>query len=359
MMFIYLPSEASTMRTCEKCGKANQPTRKFCIRCGASLIKKEAPKEKAPLPTVSAPPTPEPPDVVAPSEPAPTTTDDKWVKPSSVSKDRVREAGGLTRPKSEFEKAKEAFAKAETVGIDEADGSGVIETRMLRASEVKELLEGPGMMGGGEIPQPTMMEGSEPLPPEAAAMMPQAGPSAAQIEESILGSKSAYVDKPPEPEPEPVVEAGAPGLAADSVATDFEMEGDTPVLEATTVETPTEAPTAPPPAPAAEKPAAAEPAPAPKAPSEPTKKPDSDLDLVIACPDCGKVINVDMFEYPDEVYIKMGAARLKQARFFVVQGKPDEAMQAVRKARALYEKADDKKGLKEVLKLVESLAKGV
>ena len=60
-----------------------------------------------------------------------------------------------------------------------------------------------------------------------------------------------------------------------------------------------------------------------------------------------------MFEYPKEVYSGMGAARLKQARFFVVQGKPDLAMDAVRRARAFY----DKKGLKEVLKLVESLAK--
>jgi hypothetical protein len=55
--------------------------------------------------------------------------------------------------------------------------------------------------------------------------------------------------------------------------------------------------------------------------------------------------------------ILLGAARLKQARFFVVQGKPDLAMDAVRRARAFYEKADDKKGLKDVLKLVESLAK--
>jgi transcription elongation factor Elf1 len=144
------------------------------------------------------------------------------------------------------------------------------------------------------------------------------------------------------------------------------MEGDIPVIEATTAEevpeseiaydesemTPVTAkpevtPTAP-----VSKPAAAKPE------TVVTTLPaDSDLDLVIACPDCGKVINVDMFEYPVDVYSKMGEARLKQARFFVVQGKPDEAMKAVRKARSLYEKADDKKGLKEVLKLVESLAK--
>jgi hypothetical protein len=70
------------------------------------------------------------------------------------------------------------------------------------------------------------------------------------------------------------------------------------------------------------------------------------------------VISIDMFEYPAEVYSGMGEARLKQARYFVVQGNNDDAMKAVRKARSLYEKADDKKGLKDVLKLVESLARG-
>ncbi|MHA1964526.1 MAG: zinc ribbon domain-containing protein [Candidatus Thorarchaeota archaeon] len=353
------------VRTCDKCGKANQPTRKFCIRCGASLLKTAKPKEKAPLPEAPAPVVTEGAPVAPAPEPAPAPAEDeKFVKPSSVSTDRVRSAGGLTRPKSEFDKAKEAFAKAETVGIDEPGGSGIVETRMLRASEVKELLEGPGMMAGGdEVPPPTMMEGSEPLPPEAAHLMPPAGPTAEQIEESILGSKSAYVDQEPEPEPEPEPIATppvgegpiSPELSAES-SSQYEMEGEIPVIEATTAEgiptTPsTPEPEATPFAPV-EKPTPAAPEAAPK-----PAPPDEDLDLVIACPDCGKVINVDMFDYPKDVYSKMGAARLKQARFFVVQGYPDNAMQAVRKARAFYEKADDKKGLKEVLKLVESLAK--
>ena len=108
---------------------------------------------------------------------------------------------------------------------------------MLRASEVKELLEGPGMMAGGEdIPQPTMMEGSEPLPPEAAHLMPPAGPSSQQIEASILGSKSAYRDIEPDPEPEPVVAPPAAGgpvdpeLSADFASSRYEMEGDVPVI---------------------------------------------------------------------------------------------------------------------------------
>ena len=370
-MCIYQLLEVIKVRTCEKCGKANQPTRKFCIRCGASLLKIEKPKEKAPLPAATAPPVPEAP-VTPPPAPAP-AEDDKWVKPSQVSTDRVRTAGGPTRPKSEFEKAKEAFAKAETVGIDEAEGSGIIETRMLRASEVRELLEGPGMMAGGEeVPPPTMMEGSEPLPPEAAHLMPPTGPTSKQIEQSILGSKSAYRDIEPEPEPEPIIappvgdEPGSSELTTGFSSSRYEMEGDIPVIEATTAEevpeseiaydetemTPVTAKPEVTPSTPVSKPAAAKPEAAAT-----TLPADSDLDLVIACPDCGKVINVDMFEYPLDVYSKMGEARLKQARFFVVQGKPDDAMKAVRKARSLYEKADDKKGLKEVLKLVESLAK--
>jgi hypothetical protein len=324
------------VRTCEKCGKANQPTRKYCIRCGSSLIKKDKPEEKAPLPEAPAAPVP----AALPATPAPAPAeDDKWVKPSSVSTDRVRSAGGLTKPKSEFEKAKEAFAKAETVGIDEPGGSGIIETRMLRASEVRELLEGPGMMAGGEeVPPPTMMAGSEPLSPEAAHLMPPAGPPV------------------PEPVAVPPVGGGpvSPELSAEFSSSRYEMEGDVPVLEATTVEEVPAAASEPEATPFAP---VAKPAPAtPKAAVTPAPV-DSDLDLVIACTDCGKVINVDMFEYPLEVYSKMGEARLKQARFFVVQGKPDDAMRAVRKARSLYEKADDKKGLKEVLKLVESLAR--
>jgi hypothetical protein len=84
---------------------------------------------------------------------------------------------------------------------------------------------------------------------------------------------------------------------------------------------------------------------------------EDDIDLVIACPDCGKTINVDMFEYPREVYSAMGAARLKQARFFVVQGKAKDALRIVRIAHALYSKAEDKIGLGEVKKLIETLAK--
>jgi hypothetical protein len=96
----------------------------------------------------------------------------------------------------------------------------------------------------------------------------------------------------------------------------------------------------------------------PKTTATPTSKSlEDDLDLVIACPACGNVMNVDMFEYPREVYSAMGAARLKQARFFIVQGKPDDASRAVGIALALFDKAEDETGKAEAAKLAESIKK--
>jgi len=344
------------VRTCDSCGKANQPTRKYCIRCGSSLLKPAKKTASAPTPKIAQPTpvieTPAPPA----AEPQPAVTPEASVRPSEVARDRVRSGSEIPKPKSEFEKAQAAFAKAETVGIDEESGSGIIETRMLRASEVKELLEGPGSIGGEDIPIPTMMEGSEPLPPEAANMMPPTGPSSAQIEESILGSKSAYVEQTSEPALEPVVEPSAtPELSAEfSSSSRYGEEGSVPVIEAITAEEPSQPVSETGFAPAPPTPATT---PVPTPAETETKPSDSELDVVISCPDCGKVMSVDRFEYPKDVYNSMGVARLNQARIYIVQGKPDEAMKAVRMARALYEKANDKKGLKEVLKLVESLAK--
>ena len=334
-------TRGEVVRNCEKCGKANQPTRKFCIRCGGSLIKKAKPaaaREPAPVPEAPATPAP----VAPPTPQAAGAMNDQWVKPSEVSRDRVRVAGG-GRKQSELDKAREAFAKAETVGIDEADGSGIIETRMLRASEVKELLEGPGMMAGEDIPPPTMMEGSEPLPPEATDMMKPTMPTSAQIEESILGSRSAFVNQTPEPEPEPMQPTGfgAVPVAAEFTSSKYESDVDSApprIGEEPTTGFSSQAP--------------------PVSDTPPSSSvTEDDIDLVIACPDCGKTINVDMFEYPREVYAAMGAARLKQARFFIVQGKGNDALRIVRMAHALYAKAGDNIGLGEVKKIIETLAK--
>ncbi|MFX1367187.1 MAG: hypothetical protein ACFFAY_01120 [Promethearchaeota archaeon] len=188
------------MRTC-KCGKANNPTRKFCVRCGASLL--EPIREKTPAPK----PVPEPEPVArtpVPTNGASVTTEDKWVRPSEVAKDRVRKSP--PKVKSELEKAREAFARAEEVGIEEGP-EGIVETRMLRASEVRELMEGAAQMAEEAAMQPqTPTDYSDSAAPQPVAPV---APSPQDLEEGILGSKSALVDKPkPTPiarqAPEPV-----------------------------------------------------------------------------------------------------------------------------------------------------------
>ncbi|MFX1368450.1 MAG: hypothetical protein ACFFAY_07640 [Promethearchaeota archaeon] len=270
-----------------------------------------------------------------------TTTGDKWVRPSEVSRDRMRTAGGR-RGKTELEKAQEAFARAEEVGIDE-EGEGVIETRMLRASEVRELLESSAEMEAEltaemQAPPPTMMEGSEPLPPEAAEMIQPTIPSPKAVEEQILGSRSAFVasstkDTPKTPEATPFAEIEPPpDTQAEFSSSRYEQAE------------PSAAPEAPP---------EIEAMTVPVAPPSPTVSPD--MDHVTTCPHCNEVITIDTFDYPKEVYSVMGSARLKQARFLVVQGKAEDAGRILKIAKALFEKGGDEKGMAESENLANSL----
>ncbi len=197
------------MKECAKCGRQNQPTRKYCTRCGASLLKVVEPEK---------PPTSEKPAVVEkpvapvsqPTDPD-LAVDEPLVRPSKVETDRMRPAERHVE-KTELEKAREAFARAETVGIDEETGEGIVETRMLRASEVRELMES---AASWSEPDPTPTQPSvtpeSPEPPAAPTM-----PTPQDIERGLLGSKSEFVEKPkpiPEvPPPQPSAEQiGPPG----------------------------------------------------------------------------------------------------------------------------------------------------
>lgn len=314
------------MKTCPKCGKANQPTRKFCIRCGASLLKsiKKVPKPE-PLPETTSTSVQE--EVISfGANPPPPTTDDEWVRPSQIQKDRIRRAS--KRPvKSEIDKMREAISRAEQVGVTKEDGA-IVESRMLRASEVHELLEGPSAMPA---------DGTEGLGVEDEA--PAIGaPDASEIEEQLLGSHSALLSR--EQETPPLDEEEGTPVATDmsdefrssrydsEEATSPAEEVAEPKVETTTSETPT-------------------PTPAPTT---------ALLDRPTHCPKCGAIITIDNYDYPPEVYSAMGKARLKQARFFVVQSKYDKAVEVVRIARALFAKAGDPDGIAEVDKLARSIA---
>ncbi|MFW9920018.1 MAG: hypothetical protein ACFFED_10485 [Candidatus Thorarchaeota archaeon] len=118
------------MKMC-KCGKANQPTRKYCIRCGASLIEVDELGQEAQNQSVKVEDTANKFALESKSKGVPSpTTGDKWVRPSQVERDRVRAAERHIE-KTEFEKAQEAFSK---------DKSSEGDERMLRASEIRELM---------------------------------------------------------------------------------------------------------------------------------------------------------------------------------------------------------------------------
>jgi hypothetical protein len=180
-----------TLRECPKCQRQNQPTRKYCTRCGANLL---APSEK------EKPTTPEPEVVETLEVPiaGPVLTEDTpLVTPSKVETDRVIPPERHVE-KTELEKAQETFARAEDVGITEEPGEGIVETRMLRASEVRELMDNAAEWSESETTQPSeTTEGPEtPTPPSM--------PTAADLERGILGARSEYVEKPePVPEPSP------------------------------------------------------------------------------------------------------------------------------------------------------------
>ena len=111
------------MRECPNCRKVNLTTRKFCIRCGASLLKpiKTRPRaEPSPQPTTT-PSAPRP----TRSEPPSPTTEDRWVRPSEVAKDRIRHLQHSST-ESEFEKAKSRYYQLR--GWDEKTGLPTRET---------------------------------------------------------------------------------------------------------------------------------------------------------------------------------------------------------------------------------------
>lgn len=218
-----------SMRTCPKCGRANQPTRKYCIRCGGLLLSVEQKPQTISSPTVTH--EPEVKEVQIPatsSSEARVTTNDEWVKPSQVSPDRVRSADGTTKPKSELEKAREAFARADKLGIEET-GEGIIETRMLRASEVKELMgELDSQRQASAAPPSAPPPAAAPPPavidtPPAAAPPPAAPPSTAPAKPELIAPVQKAVEPPPikiaPPEPKPTAPPRMPEIPTKATRT--------------------------------------------------------------------------------------------------------------------------------------------
>ncbi len=355
------------MRTCPKCNAANQPTRKFCIRCGTSLLVPldERPKTEA----KAAQPKPEVPELgrvvtgksieaqkqaaaaaaagTATQATPSVTTQDQWVRPSSVSRDRVRTTT-TSRGKSEMEKAKEIFAKAMEYGTDE-EGSGVIETRMLRASEVRELMRASSQETATtpSPPPPTPATPARPTPRPVPTEVPPG--SAGPVTTRTVPTVKPQPTRPPTPDESELIddEVPTPEIVQSFTSSRYGGGGGggataviaTPIRTATTQVT------------------------------RPTNDEDTelvraeaslqeDMDNITVCPKCGTVITKDSFEYTPEIFSAMGEERLKQARFFVVQGQYEAATKALNIAKALFTKAGDNGGISMANKLADSLTRG-
>ncbi len=180
------------------------------MRCGASLIqpiKKEEPKEVARIPeatqattrettpraeTHKESPTPRPEGII---------TSGGLAKPSSIQQDRVRTTEHHVES-TELEKAKDAFHRADQVGVVEGDG-GIVETRMLRATEVRELMA--SMVNSREEPttqEPESMIQAELSPQRTSetGIAPIVTPQL--VEEHITSAKPIFAPKA-EPEVKP------------------------------------------------------------------------------------------------------------------------------------------------------------
>jgi predicted nucleic acid-binding Zn-ribbon protein len=334
------------LQVCTKCGKVNMLTRKYCMNCGASLIAYGRKQESSKRYSVPSPmriirgKSPAEEDI-KPWDSFRISTDDNFVKPSEIKRDRIISVSPHRTMESELDKARQAFERADAVGIDES-GTGVIETRMLRASEVQELLSDWG-------PEPEITESSSAVEhvPQSAPAIHSTESTREEMEQHFLGSQSAltkhgYSEKQ---KVEPVTQIERP--SEDFSSTLYRTGPTEPVPETKTLER------------AERKTVRSEIKSNVELPSDSIDVSTDSTPWVVICPDCGKVMHSDLYEYPAEVYIQMGNARLKQAKYLFIQGKPDEALKAAKLSRMFFEKENDERGLIQLARLERLLGPSV
>ena len=224
------------MRTCAKCGKANDVTRKYCTRCGASLLKTA--EEPKPKPSVDIPEVgrvvtgasmmkEEPSEEVSSVEEPIVSDDERIVRPSEVSVDRVRTADRHME-KTEFEKAQETFADSEKLDPEE---------RMLRASELQGLEV--------EVEEPTIPVGveSESVPEPESGEHKDGKEVVKQILERVRAAEASA--KGEEDTTVPEVDMAAPPEELEEV--DSSISYEEPVIESEVEDSYAEEPAPPPP----------------------------------------------------------------------------------------------------------------
>jgi hypothetical protein len=252
------------------------------------------------------------------------STDDNFVKPSKIARDRIRSSRTHRIAASEMDKAKHAFERAEEVGIVES-GTGVIETRMLRASEVRELLSDWGTSEQTESSTVAEPPNTHSLPDRQEEM-----------EQRFLGSQSAltnlgYSEKQQARSSALQVTTPSDDFSSTLYQTEESQQKQEQVSKERKLGSTVKAKSG--------------------IPSESTDVSAETPPWAVICPDCGKVMISDLYDYPNDVYSQMGDARLKQAKYLFIQGKPEEALKAARFSRLFFEKAKDERGLIQLVRL--------
>ncbi|MHA1771667.1 MAG: hypothetical protein ACTSYL_08305 [Candidatus Thorarchaeota archaeon] len=71
------------------------------------------------------------------------------------------------------------------------------------------------------------------------------------------------------------------------------------------------------------------------------------------CPSCGAIITTDDFKYPEYVYEAMARARMEAGVQMLKRAEHEKAIESFEKAKLLYERAGDKKGIEEATRKVD------
>ena len=328
------------MQVCAKCKKTNLPTRKFCIGCGSSLlvhaIKRKRKRSMLATKRLNAA-AEKYYSVIEASYSGLKTADsyavesqDECVRPSQIVRDRII-LTKYTRVESELEKARRAFARADAIGIKK-ETAGIVETRMVRASEIPELMRRARerkRTPSRETPDMDAMRTGETLTPAREA-----------AERKMLGALSTYVT--------PNMTDSAPSL---TLTEDPALSpGEQPEQFASFISSRYEVtPSEPKPEQQTDSPPAA------KVPLvwelTPEMPPKERTTAATPHPKIVSAPEASTFEYPRAVYKAMGVARLEQARRLIATGRKEEAKRAAYISRTFFELARDDAGITQVNRL--------
>ena len=332
------------MQVCAKCKKTNLPTRKFCIGCGSSLLVHAIRRKKKRLmlaPKKLNAAAERYYSVIEASYSGFKTEDsgaidsqDECVRPSQIVRNRIIKTK-YTRVESELEKARRAFARADAIGIRK-ETAGIVETRMVRASEIPELMRKARERKRTPIRETPDIDAMRTREPVSRKAMTGETPTPAReaAERKMLGALSTYV-APARPD-----SSSSPALTEDMALSTGDQVSQFASFSSSRYEV---VPSEPMPEHHTDSPSAVE-VPlvwelAPETPPEGRATAATPQLKSVSAPEAST------FEYPRAVYKAMGAARLEQARRLAATGRKEEARRAAYISRTFFELARDEAGI--------------